>query len=404
MELKISSLTDLWKKTVFYIFAVLYAQLFEIFLPFSFTKIFVLILLLTTSYGILCRKTKIGIWGIGVIILGCIYVLIYYIIIPEVFSYVYSGIIVLSLSYVFQNNLDTIHEKTDHQKISKYILIYCLCNLLLYLLRIDKCFQIGTQYKGPMPHTNMFGAVLFSLYLMIFWNRQKIVFIDKALLIVLAFLTMSRTYIILIIGIGLVDIASFAWKKVKFIYKVLFGIGLLLIFGTSIFNLLTTYIPSMARFRELQFGGNGRQVLQQAYMNTIRRSSFIDMITGIPMTEKYLSGLHIEFNHSFTENSLVGFLLLYGIIGAFSLAYVFVRFIKCRKNHQTVIVVLLSIISMINQDTLLSVQTGVMFFFGLSAFVSHSETKQRNMTIMDCFQIDIMKGFKENASKSLGIR
>lgn len=58
-------------------------------------------------------------------------------------------------------------------------------------------------------------------------------------------------------------------------------------------------------------------------------------------------------------------LTLMGIIGGVILIATIVRLIKGAKNIQSIVIIIIMMISLLVQDTLLSTQTGIIFFFSL---------------------------------------
>lgn len=368
MKIRIKSCTNIWCSSIFYIFAVLYGQILGLFLPVSITKIFVLYLILIAVYGICSNKIKYGWITILSIIIGINFVIRYFLELKEVFTYVYSASIVIFFATLYINNTETISCSLNYKKINRCIWGYLLLNLLLYIAKFSICFQnagFQMQFKGALPHANMLASVLFSLFLLIFWDKKRLAWCNKVLLTLLVLLSMSRTYILLIFILWLIQIISVLWKKIKFWVKIVLGTPYFAIFGVIVFKIMVIYIPFMSRFQINQFGGNGRQYLQASYVITFKESSLFEKVSGVPLTKSYLNGISVIFNHSFTENSIMGVFLLFGITGLILLIAIFVKSIKDCRSLQGILFFSLCFLSLLAQDTLLSTQTGITMFMSL---------------------------------------
>lgn len=380
MRVKVKDLTNIWKCSSLYIFMVLFGQLSGIFIPVSITKVFVLYLLMMTVLGMAENNIVFNLPVLVFALCGFAFCITYFIFFREIFSYVYPGVIVLLFAYLYLCNYSTVRESVNLDAINKGILIYAIMNIFLYLIRFEAVFQnngIELQFKGALPHTNMFGTVALSLFVAIFWINNIISMINRILLTLLIFVSMSRTYILCVLAIWLIWLGTFIWKNISFWLKAFWGVLLLLIAGTSIFNRMISVIPSMVRFKTTLFGGNGRQYLEASYRNVIHSSSLMEKTAALGMPQKYLAGIEVEFSHSFTENSYAGIFLLFGIGGAVLLGLILFKTIKYSKSGQAVLIIIIYLSSLMLQDTLLSVQTGILFFFSLAIMLNCGTLNQR---------------------------
>lgn len=373
MKIKIKSITNIWKCSSLYIFIVLFSQLLGIFIPVCITKVFVLYLLMMTMLGM--AKINISFnWDILIFSLcGFFFCITYYLFLREVFSYVYPAVIVMLFAYLYLCNYNTIRKSINIKVINRCILIYAIINVLLYLIRYSPSFQnngIQLQFKGALPHTNMFGTIALSLFVTIFWINSTTAMINRFLLTYLIFVSMSRTYILCVLAVWLIWLGTFILKKINFWLKAFAGTLLLLVIGTTIFNIMVSIIPSMVRFKTTLFGENGRQYLEISYRSVIHSSTIIDKFVALGMAQKYLAGIEIEFSHSFTENSYAGVFLMLGIWGGVLLGIILIKMMRQVKNGQAFLVMIIYLASLMIQDTLLSVQTGILFFFSLAMMLN----------------------------------
>jgi hypothetical protein len=231
-----------------------------------------------------------------------------------------------------------------------------------------------SQFKGALPHTNMLGSVLFGLYIAIFWQRTPIAWINKIMITILMLTTYSRTYILIILCCIVLQVMVMFWKQINFAIKgvlitflaLILG-DLLLAFGTTILESLISYLPFLARFQTFRFGGNGRQYLQDAFLYTIKTSSILEKLIGDGLAKTYLEAITVEFSHSFTENSFMGIYLLFGLSGVATVIYVLYKLLKMSHGGAEVCIIIIIALSMLTQDTLLSIETGVVMCFSLIA-------------------------------------
>ena len=373
MKIKKKDLYRLWPASTFYIFMVLYVQVLEVLLPFSVTKFFVLLLLISILVGVVKKTISIDKSFVSAAIVFLFFLFFYYVYKKELFSFVYPGVIVVLYACLLLANEHRINENTNKTLGDRFILGYLIVNVMLYFSKESVFFQMD-QFKGALPHTNMLGSILLSLFIIEFWSKGIIVRINQILITVILLFTQSRTYLLMIIAIWLLIIAGIVWKKVHFLVKAIIGSVFLALFGNVIFERLIELVPGLSRFQSFRFSGNGRQILNLAYSNTIAKSSFLDMIKGYPMADKYTSGISVDFHHSFTENSYYGFFLLFGLIGFGFLVFLLIRMLLKRASIQNVFIMLFALVTLFFQDTLLSVQTGIILMYALT--VSNEEYKQ----------------------------
>jgi len=375
MKMKAASWSDLWTSSTFYVFAVLYGQILSLFLPFFTTKIFAIYMILITIYGIWIRKIRYRLTAIASVLLGIYFILRYVFDLREVISYVYASAIVIIFAALYIENTET-NFSINSKKINQYIFLYLLLNVSLYIWGFSGCFQnTGSElrFRGALPHSNMLGAVIFSLFLLIFWDRKRLAWCNKLGLTLIVFLSRSRTYILFIMVIWLIQICSVTCRRVEFRTKLLAGIAFLTLFGRSMFQIMVTHFSFMSRFRTNRLGGNGRQYLQASYLNTILKGSVIEKVSGIKMAKSYLAGITVSFSHSFTENSVAGIFLLFGVAGFLLLLIIFSKYIRNCKSVQGWLFILLNLLSLLTQDTLLSIQTGIMTFMSLAVAISYDD-------------------------------
>lgn len=379
MNIIIPKKSNIMQCLVFYIFGVLYMQIIEFCLPYTVTKFFLLALILLVMYGSIKGVIKLRYYVLGASIVGVFYLLIYFLSIRYIFSYVYPPIIIAVFSLIMVDNLPKEVNCYNWEKIDRFVFGYLIINTILYLVKYPASFQdtgIQMQFKGALPHSNMFGAVMVSLFILLFWQETKLAYVNKILIFFLVLCTLSRTYIVIILACMALDILALFVKKIEFSFKIIISGSLFVLFGFQMFNLLVEKIPAFSRFKSFKFGGNGRQYLQESYYAVIKNSDLKELLIGIPMVKPYLDGIRIEFTHSFTENSFIGIFLLFGIIGIFMLVYIIYRILKINNKGPVIYMVIVVCVSMITQDTLLSVQTGMLLVFSLICMVCQGSKPQ----------------------------
>lgn len=351
----------------FYIFSVLYLQIIEIILPFSLTKLIFLFVLMVISINIIKKKFKAGPLFILITLAGLFYLCIYFSALREIISFVYPPIMVAAISSLLLEISPKDMTCINWEKINRLILIYLMINTIFFLLKFETCFQDAgiQQFRGFLPHTNMLGAVLVSLYLIIFWQKGIVARIDRCLIFLLILFTYSRTFIAIIAMIAALQIIGLYQKKLPFIGKLIIFIMLLIIAGYPLFKLLVAFVPMLARFRLHGFSGNGRWYLNKAYWNTIKESNFADLIFGVNLPETYLNNIEVDFPHSFTENSYMGITLMFGLAGTLIFLIILRKIFKQAQSAQAVCVLIICMIPMLMQDILLSVQTGILYIFSV---------------------------------------
>ncbi len=364
--MKINFAANILEWLLFYMFGVLYIQIWELFLPFSITKLVFMILILAIVYGFCKRKIRGDIFLLPVLLAGGIYIVIYITSMRGIFSYVYPPIATAVMALLLLDNFARDLNSVSWKKADKLIFFYLILNVVLYLFKWESCFQYAgstLQFKGALPHTNMLGAVLLSLYLMSFWEEGKLSWINRGLVFFLILVTYSRTYIAAILLVIIVQILNVSLKKIpfaiKFVWCFVMGVGA----GLQLFLLLADYIPVLARFKTFGFTGNGRQYLEAAYKKTIRESDLTDLIFGIKMPRPYLRNIKMDFAHSFTENSYAGIFLLFGAAGCAVFAVILIRMLRQIRSLQALCLLAVCLITLTIQDTLLSVQTGIILVF-----------------------------------------
>lgn len=378
MKIRISY--GIWNNVVFYIFAVLFTQMIEIFIPFSITKIFILYLLIISVVGILNSRIKVKQHIYFFVLCALSYILLYLTEFSAVFSYVYPFWIVLYISLIMLDNLESLEKEIQMKSLSKCSCIYIILNLLIYFSRYSDCFQdSGTvlQYKGALPHANMFACIMFGLCITEIWNKGKISWFNKIGASFLLCTTFSRTYVILMVIIWVIIVANVLWKRLKFGIKCVIGIVVLILFGGSLFDILVMYIPAFVRFKSLNFGGNGRNILNMAYIKAIEDSSIIDKIYGMPIARNYVNNISVDFNHSFAECTYVSIFLLFGVIGVIFFFYTVYRILQISRKGIAIPIFVVMLTSLFVQDTLLSVQTGIVFYFAILVFFRKTQIMKK---------------------------
>lgn len=359
-----------------YIFGILYIQILELILPIRVSKILFLLLMFQVAVGIARKRYKIGIGSIIVFCVSAIYLLLYVIFCRGAFSSVYPVAFLAMFSPVILNNLSVDVGEKYWKTINIYILVYLLMNIVLYLIGPDKCFQIEANvlhFKGALPHSNMYCAVLMGLYICTFWQKGLLTWVNRLLELFLIMSTGSRTYILIIfLLIGLKILASDGYQS-KFILKCAFLFVPALFLLQPVWNLLVEHVPAMARFKVLSFNSNGRQPLWNAMIEAVNLSDFIDVIWGLPVTKKYLEIAPSDYSHSFTENSYAGIFLLFGIIGVSLFIIIILKILSETRNLQTVCVILASLLTLLVQDTLISFQTGMILFAAIVVMVRQNK-------------------------------
>ncbi len=377
---KLSS-PNIMKPLFFYIFGVLYLQVMELILPFSVTKIVFLVLLMIVAINILKKRYKADLFFYLIVLAGIIYLYIYLSTFNELISYVYPPVIVAAISALALDNSPKNAAYINWRNINKLILIYLFVNIVFFLLKFDICFQDAgiQQFRGFLPHTNMLGAVLVSLYLIVFWQKGIVAAIDRILILLLILGTYSRTYIALIAMIISLQLIGLYQRKIPFIGKLLIGIILLLIVGFPLFNLLVVFIPALARFRMHGFSANGRQYLSEAFLNTMKESSFKDLLLGVNLPEAYFSNIKLDFPHSFTENSYMGITLMFGIVGLSIFLIILCRIFRQVRSAQTACVIIVCMIPLLMQDILLSVQTGILYVFSILCVIYQDPKRLKDL-------------------------
>ena len=369
IRIKKSDISQIWKISYFYIFAVLYFQIPELFLSFSITKIFLLLLIILSSMGMFVKQQKKDIFLLAVIC-TCLVYLIYYLKTNMVFfDKIYPFVIILIMSSMYLSNANSVKEKLNLNSINNLILGYVLINLILYILKIKTAFQdngVQLQFKGALPHSNLFGSVVISLFILIFWDKSRKSIVNKIFLTILILASLSRTFIMLNIALWLIWIVTFFGKKINIWIKVVLESVVVFICGVPLFNSLVGNISFFSRFSTGFFSnGNGRDYLQACFYKTLSESTRLEKITGFNLANRYAKLTIMDFSHSFTENSYMAVLTLMGIIGGVILIATIVRLIKGAKNIQSIVIIIIMMISLLVQDTLLSTQAGIIFFFSL---------------------------------------
>ena len=351
------------------------------------------LVLLLTAVGIFTHKINAR-WLFYVeLLIGMVFLCVYYFKLEEVFSYVYPAVIVTCFSQLYLCNIEDVSEVYNRgEMINKLVLSYLIINVFLYFYKDPTFFQME-QYKGALPHTNMFGSVMVSLYILIFWNGGWISLINKSLIFFLVLVSMSRTFIAMVVAVVLINLATVFWRRIKFVYKLILGLLIAFSVGGAAYNYLITIVPSLSRFGSIGFGGNGRELLQTTYLSTISNSSLSDKALGFPMAKNYITSIPYKFNHSFAENTFIAFFLLFGVLGLIALACYFIKIIRLRKNPQTVLIVVLMTLCMLTQDIWLSVQIGILSILSLSAFARKEGER-----------INRKREYLLNENKSLGVR
>lgn len=369
IRIKRSDITQIWIISCFYIFAVLYFQIPELFFDFSITKIFLLLLITVCFIGIFAKKRKeeVFLWVITCI---CLIYLIYYLATNiSFFSKMYPLVIVLILSNMYLLNANSVKDKINLNIINNLILGYALINLLIYILRIKTAFQdngVQLQFKGALPHSNLFGNVIISLFVLIFWDKSKKSVINKMLLSTLILVTLSRTYIMLNIALWLIWVVTFWGERINIWIKSILGIMVVFLCGLPLFNSMVGHISFFERFSTgFLLNGNGREYLKLYFYKAFLSATWIERTTGVNLANKYSNLTIMDFSHSFTENSYMAVILLMGMIGLIILIAMIVRLIKGTKNIQSVAIIIIMLTSLFVQDTLLSTQAGILFFFSL---------------------------------------
>lgn len=375
IKIKVPRKLELGKILILYIFGTLYLQLIELFLPFSVTKLMVAALLLLTIFGVGTRNIKCGYLVYTMGVLGFVYLCAYFFSLREIFSYVYPPIIVAIITLLMLDNFPEEIKTFDWKLVNWLIFGYLIINAIFYIFHLDSCFQFAggqLQFKGALPHTNMFGSVFLGLFVIIFWQRSTLAWINKIIIIILMLTTYSRTYILVIFCCLILQIMTMIWRKISFTVKaILSGVFLLIVgdlalaFGTHLLDATIAYLPFLARFRTFQFGGNGRQYLQEAFVYAVKKSRILGRITGAGMTKSYLEGISVDFAHSFTENSFMGIYMLFGTMGMFVIVYVLYRLLKMNHNGPEICIIAIVAASMLTQDTLLSIETGLVMCFAV---------------------------------------
>ncbi len=380
--MKISLSPNIIELLFFYLFGVLYLQIIELILPFTLTKFVFLIVLMVILINILKKKFKANMSIFLITLGGIIYLGIYLFTLKEIISYVYPPIMIAIISSLLLENSPLYMKCINWNSINKLILIYLFINIIFFLLKIENCFQDAgvQQFKGFLPHTNMLGAILISLYLIIFWEKGIVAGTNKCLIVLLIFGTYSRTFIILLAMILALQLLGIYQKKLPFVGKLIIAIIMLILIGYPLFKFMVTFVPTLARFRMHGFTGNGRQYLSEAYWNTIKDSNFADLILGVNLPKTYLKNIQIDFPHSFTENSYMGILLIFGIGGAFFFLAILCKFLKQVCSTQTVCVVIVCMIPLLMQDILLSVQTGIFYIFSVLCVIYQDPKRKKKIT------------------------
>lgn len=368
MKIKINKVNNIMDSVIFYIFGVLYLQIVELFLTVSITKFLVLWLLISITYIIVIKRKRVkGTIGIS-FLFGMFYLVYYFFNLRAIFTYVYPAVIVVIMGLIIIDDRSAQIEHFNWKNINKAVMGYLSINIIFYFFKFSKCFQLAgneLQYRGPLPHTNMFGSVMMSLFLILFWRKEKVACLNKFLIVFLVFTSMSRTYILTILMCVVVEILALFWKRIKFICKLLIGGTTTGVFGSVIFNLAIEYIPFLSRFKNYSFGANGRQYLQESFINTVKSSSIVGKLFGFSMVKSYLDGISVSFSHSFTENSYMGIFLLFGVLGLIICSYMVVKIIKISHSGVCLTILLIVFMSIYTQDTILSVQTGLLLIFSV---------------------------------------
>ena len=367
--IKKSDITQIWKISCFYIFSVLYFQIPELFLSFSITKLFLFLFMVMCFVGVITKKQKIDIFLL--VVLGiCLMDLIYYLVNNiSCFDKIYPMVIVLIISNLYLTNSNSVKENIDLNSINNWILGYVLINFILYILKIQTAFQdngVQLQFKGALPHSNLFGNVIISLFILIFWDKSKKSIINKMFLTLLILVTLSRTYIMLNIALWLIWLVTFWGEKINIWIKTILGVIVVCLCGVPLFNSLVGNISYFARFSTGLFSnGNGRNYLQIYFYKALLWTTWLERLTGFNLANRYSNLTTMEFSHSFTENSYMAVLILMGIVGFWLLSVIIVGMLKKAKNIQSIAIMIIMLISLFVQDILLSTQAGILFFFSL---------------------------------------
>lgn len=369
MKIKKSDATQIWKLSIAYVFIVLYFQLTELFLSFSITKVFLLLFIVCVLSGIITKKIKTNLFTYIIVFICAIYLIYYLLIDFEHFNNYYPILIVLCISAIFFDNVSSVREKISFTSLNKLIFVYAFLNILCYILKLQNAFQdngIQLQYKGALPHSNLFGGVVISLFVLIFWDNSKKSIINKILLSILIFGTFSRTYILLIIALWLIWFVTFWGRKLNIWLRVIIEIVIVALCGIPLFSSMVGKFSFLARFSNgILSNLNGRNILQLYYYKALEDASWAERITGFNLARRYTDLWSIDFKHSFTENSYMALLILMGCVGLVLLFLIIYRLLKNCSNIQTVTIIIVMLVSLSMQDTLLSTQSGVLFFFSL---------------------------------------
>lgn len=348
----------------FYIFGVLYLQIVEMILHIKITEVVLIVSLLLILNGILQRKIKFGFDFIFVCLVVGIYLFLYFFQQRDVFSYVYPLAFLALLLPLLMNNASLKPSKSLQNAIAVLSCIYLALNLLFYMFRLENCFQLADklQFKGVLPHSNMFCGIVLCVYAFNFQGKDILSVLNRVLCIFLIYCTYSRTYIAAIILLLLIKVVT-SYGKCFTLGARIFIFGFIAVsIGPFIIMLMLKYIPAMERFVKFGFTGNGRQHLSEAYYFVIANSSFIDKLFGIGMTSNYVVFDITEFSHSFTENSYIGMFLLFGFVGVTYFGLYLIKILFKFRGIQSYAILAVFLMTLYVQDTLLSVQAGISLF------------------------------------------
>ena len=351
-----------------YVFGMLYLQLVELFFGISITKVVFLLFLFIILFGVFTKSIKIGPELIPIVIAAACYFLMYYRNLPQIISYVYPPLILAVLIPVFFRNDKEKVSALQLDILSWLIFIYLIINLLLALLHYKGSFQMASgeeQFKGALPHSNMFCSVMIALYAMIFKRRGLITILSRILVVLLIVITGSRSFIVAIALLLILQVLSRIGKNYSTGAKLFLAFLVLAVIGPPAVLLIVNFVPSMYRFILYGFTGNGRQILQSAYSKAIASSNLNDLFLGINVTKRYLSVEIVEFSHSFTENSFMAIFLLFGIVGVVYFGICVLKAIFRSKSITSAGIIIVFLITFFVQDTLLSLQTSLFTVVGI---------------------------------------
>lgn len=332
-------------------------QIVEMFTKGSYSRIIMLLLLLSIFLSIIINgRIKKGEVKYLIIILA--FVGVYNLIYMGVWQYeivnnLHAAILNMIIYPFIVFNLN-FNKFNNWSFIEKLIFIYFCINLFLFIVRYPACFSPFTkQFQGASSDPNLLAVIIMAIVLLEFWGETRLSVINKILAFALIIVNGSRAYLVCIIGILFVNVIT---KRKRNNLTVIPSI----IIFVSVLIILSLFLISIGydiRLFDEGLRTNGRSYLLMCGYNAISKVSFKEILFGsVNLVKKYLSLSLITTTHSFGENSYLSLLMLFGLLGLGFFVIYWYTFWYMKKKIYMRIVLMIVLASFFIHDTILYTQ------------------------------------------------